>query len=97
MPVHRGSGINNFYAVNIHFPPLFVDMCTTDKVKRLYMTPDTLASNMFSINFIKSLIRGGMSLKYIVNSFFHLFHGMLQYIIYLLICHFKRSTEWRWV
>ncbi len=57
--VHGCTGIYNFYAVNVHDTPLFVNMSAADKIKGLHMLPDTLAAHVFAIDFVERFIREG--------------------------------------
>ena len=77
MAVHCGTGVDNFYAVNIHDTPLIVDMGAADQIKGPDVAPDTLASDVFAIDFIERLIGRGMGKKDIVYGFFHLLHCTL--------------------
>ncbi len=46
--IHRGTGVHDFYTVNIHDATLLVDMGAADQIEVLDVAADALAAHVFA-------------------------------------------------
>ena len=91
--VHCRAGVDDLDTVNFHDAPGLVDVGAADKVERLHVLPDAVASHVLPGRFVEGLVGRGMAEEDVVDRLLHLFHRAVQHVIYLLVGQLERGVE----